>query len=171
MCNRRALWACRIGDRNKFLFLKTLTPESLFYLQAGMGEKRNSLVVLCTQAEKGFLQSGWWPYILEVNRGNWTKVKLGMPEINLCTQTRSNQRVHILAQWFSHLSAHLLTQVGNLISLTGDLLSRHISQRCNLWSLFLFPRSQLKTRSCPRSSQGSSDLQPFTLFDHITPVW
>lgn len=62
-----------------------LIPESLLLFASWDGEERNSLV-LCTQAEKGFLQSGWCTYIFEVNKGNWTKVKLGMPR---------NQPLHI----------------------------------------------------------------------------
>lgn len=54
-----------------------LIPESLLLFASWDGEVTKSLV-LCTQAENGFLQSGWCTYIFGVNKGNWTEGKLGM---------------------------------------------------------------------------------------------
>lgn len=57
----------RSGDRSKFLSLNTLIPESLLLFASWDGEERNCLV-LCAQAEKGFLQSGWCTYIFEADK-------------------------------------------------------------------------------------------------------
>lgn len=131
VCNRRALWACSSGDSTKFLLLNTLIPQPLLFT-SWEGVERSSLV-LCTQAEKGFLQSGWCTYISEVNKGIWTKVKHGMPR----NKTSAHQQgaagelaSPISAQWVWFFSVVFRpkctfpnTSGENLISLTGALLS------------------------------------------------